>query len=319
MLGHGPWDLGWVEENAARIETTLLKILLSSAPGQSPNPRPWLFAPSGIGGHVDHVAIRLIVTRHYDRAGQMYRLGFYEDLHYASDFAARRAGFAGLLQAVPGKALHRHAWPLGDAVSRKLELIQLYAEPICRPAAFHRWLTPPRERRLRPMRRSGARKPPVRHEAGSSGQLDLMFVDASPDRVASQSVAQDRCAVDDGLVFLIGFIDYISGWEISWSVIYVIPITIAAWYIGTGFAYALSALSVILWLAGDFCNRTASFELAHTVWNSAIRLIFYYLIIRMLVYIGRLPPSLRTGCFSAPRISGKKSPAASGWSANCSR
>jgi len=90
------------------------------------------------------------------------------------------------------------------------------------------------------------------------------------------------------LVFLIGFIDYISGWEISWSVIYVIPITIAAWYIGTGFAYALSALSVILWLAGDFATGLQVSSLLIPVWNSAIRLIFYYLIIRMLVYIRSL-------------------------------
>jgi signal transduction histidine kinase len=91
-----------------------------------------------------------------------------------------------------------------------------------------------------------------------------------------------------GMIFLIGFIDWISGWEISWSVIYVFPIAIAAWYIGPGFAYALSALSVILWITGDFATGLQVSSLLIPVWNSAIRLIFYYVIIRMLVYIRSL-------------------------------
>src|SRR5690349_8277557 len=56
------------------------------------------------------------------------------------------------------------------------------------------------------------------------------------------------------IVLAIGFIDYVSGWEISWSVIYVFPIAIAVWYVGPGLAYALSFLSVALWMAGDFAT-----------------------------------------------------------------
>jgi len=87
------------------------------------------------------------------------------------------------------------------------------------------------------------------------------------------------------IVLIIGFVDYISGWEISWSVVYVLPIAIAVWYVGPGLAYALSFLSIALWVAGDFANGLQVSSWLVPVWNSAIRLIFYDIFIRLLAYI----------------------------------
>ena len=87
-----------------------------------------------------------------------------------------------------------------------------------------------------------------------------------------------------GSVLLIGIIDYFSGFEISWSVIYVLPISIAVWYVGPGLAYVLSIVSIGLWLAGDFASGLQVSSWIVPVWNSAIRLMLYHIIIQLLVY-----------------------------------
>jgi len=40
-----------------------------------------------------------VVARHYDRLAPLYRLGFYEDLHYASEPMARDVGLQSLQRA----------------------------------------------------------------------------------------------------------------------------------------------------------------------------------------------------------------------------
>lgn len=44
------------------------------------------------------------------------------------------------------------------------------------------------------------------------------------------------------LVLIIGYIDYITGAWISLSVVYVVPIAIAAWYLGRLYAYTLAGI-----------------------------------------------------------------------------
>src|SRR5205814_6973835 len=97
------------DDNARRIEELLIGHLLRLAAERGQAARPWLFCPSGIGGHVDHVAIRLVIVQHYDRLAALYRLAFYEDLPYASQPRARLAGLSQLLRGLHGRSLRRHA------------------------------------------------------------------------------------------------------------------------------------------------------------------------------------------------------------------
>lgn len=133
LLGYGPFDLGRVDENLGRVETVLVEAVLALAVAGGGRERPWLFCPCGIGGHVDHVAIRMAITRHYEPLAQRYRIGFYEDLHYASNAASRRSGIDALLQALPDRALHRLGLPLGAAEATKLSLIRHYRSQFLHP------------------------------------------------------------------------------------------------------------------------------------------------------------------------------------------
>jgi LmbE family N-acetylglucosaminyl deacetylase len=132
LLGRGSRDLSWAGENADRIEPVLMKAVMNAA-ARSRGVRPWLFCPSGIGGHVDHVAIRMGVVRHLDRLNRYFRIAFYEDLHYASHPIVRSSGIARLLQDLPRRSFRRHVLPLGEGVAAKLALIRLYASQFLDP------------------------------------------------------------------------------------------------------------------------------------------------------------------------------------------
>lgn len=122
-LGRRAFDVSWLNENLQRIKSPLLDALLS---GKLSSVRPWLFCPTGIGGHVDHVAIRMLVNQNFDQLSQSYRIGCYEDLHYASSAAARSVGINNLLWEMRARNLRRYVFPLGDYEAKKLALIPFY-------------------------------------------------------------------------------------------------------------------------------------------------------------------------------------------------
>jgi signal transduction histidine kinase len=95
-----------------------------------------------------------------------------------------------------------------------------------------------------------------------------------------------------GLMAIIGVLDYLSGAEISLSVIYAFPIAIAAWYINRVAAYALSLLGVLLWIAVNFLNGIVVSTWLVPVWNASIRLAFYVLLIELLTQIRYLTRDL---------------------------
>ncbi len=132
-LGYRPFGLERVEENARRIGPPMFEALLPPAPDAISGARPWLFCPAGVGGHVDHVAIRMAIAERYDELAAKYRVAFYEDLHYASKPMARRIGVQHLLKAPFGKRLRRRASPLGDVAAKKLSLLKLYRSQFLEP------------------------------------------------------------------------------------------------------------------------------------------------------------------------------------------
>jgi signal transduction histidine kinase len=103
---------------------------------------------------------------------------------------------------------------------------------------------------------------------------------------------QSIVLITSAIVALIGLLDYLLGWQISLAAFYVYPIAIAAWYIGPGFAYLLSILSVALFSVGDVAADFPFSSWPIPVWNAAVRLVFYAILIHMLDYIRSLTAGL---------------------------
>ena len=103
---------------------------------------------------------------------------------------------------------------------------------------------------------------------------------------------RQNIAMQTAIVLLIGLVDYASGWQVSWSTVYAYPIALTALYVGVGWAYALSLLSVVLYTAGDVATGFQFDNWLIPVWNALIRLVFYVILIHMLVYIRALTQGL---------------------------
>jgi hypothetical protein len=92
------------------------------------------------------------------------------------------------------------------------------------------------------------------------------------------------------LVLLTGAIaavDYLTGWEISFSIFYIYPIFVASWYIGRRTGIVLAVLSSILWLIADLASGHQFSHVLIPGWNMAVRLVFFLLIGVSVPYLRR--------------------------------
>ena len=74
------------------------------------------------------------------------------------------------------------------------------------------------------------------------------------------------------LTIFIGFFDYITGAQISLSAFYLIPVTIAAWFVGIRFALFIAAACVGVWVAGNVVGGDDEFSTPFLIcWNAGIQ------------------------------------------------
>ncbi len=84
------------------------------------------------------------------------------------------------------------------------------------------------------------------------------------------------------IVLVVGAADYLTGFEISFSVFYLLAVSIAAWFVGRSFAVAISALSVVVSLAGDYKAGAQYSNSFVPVWNAVISLVSYLVVVWLL-------------------------------------
>jgi diguanylate cyclase (GGDEF)-like protein len=79
------------------------------------------------------------------------------------------------------------------------------------------------------------------------------------------------------MVFFLGFIDHATGYELSFSIFYLLPIMMVAWFGLRRHAVLVAFISAAMWLWADLIpgHRYSSF--AVPVWNAVTRLGFFLL------------------------------------------
>ena len=85
-----------------------------------------------------------------------------------------------------------------------------------------------------------------------------------------------------GLVAVVGLVDYFTGYAIFFSAFYLIPVALAAWFVGKVLGNMISMLSVAVWLMGDFAAGAHYPNLFVPVWNGAIALTVYFVVVKTL-------------------------------------
>ncbi len=68
-------------------------------------------------------------------------------------------------------------------------------------------------------------------------------------------------------VGLLGVVDYLTGYESAFSIFYLAPICVAAWYLGLVASLSLSLISAATWLAVDISSGHAYPHPAIAIWN----------------------------------------------------
>ncbi len=84
------------------------------------------------------------------------------------------------------------------------------------------------------------------------------------------------------LVVFVGVVDYLSGFETSFSIFYLLAIGLAAWFLGYGFASLISVLSVAVSLSGDMAKGAHYSSFFVLAWNTIILLSFYLVVVWLL-------------------------------------
>jgi signal transduction histidine kinase len=80
------------------------------------------------------------------------------------------------------------------------------------------------------------------------------------------------------LMILLGIIDFVTGPELSFSIFYVLPISLAAWYINRRAGIAFSLTSAVLWLSADLLGGHTYTHASIPFWNALVRLAFFLIV-----------------------------------------
>jgi LmbE family N-acetylglucosaminyl deacetylase len=123
VRGRTPSDRRHVSSDADQLGGRIVDQIVALHPGGAA--RPLLFAPSGIGGHLDHLIVVRAVLARVAELSRRYELLFYEDLHYSSNPGLRLVGLNRLLHWAGAPRAERIALPVRDP-AEKIELIRIY-------------------------------------------------------------------------------------------------------------------------------------------------------------------------------------------------
>jgi signal transduction histidine kinase len=84
------------------------------------------------------------------------------------------------------------------------------------------------------------------------------------------------------LLVIVGFADYLTGFERSLLVFYVMPVSLAAWFVSWRFAVIICLLSVVVWIAGDIAAGAIYSSSFVPFWNAAVAVTFFLVVIWLL-------------------------------------
>src|SRR5260370_34605417 len=84
------------------------------------------------------------------------------------------------------------------------------------------------------------------------------------------------------VVRAVGLVDYATSREISFSVFYLLALGLATWFVGRGFGFFISVLSVTVSLAGDLAAGGRYARRLGPFWNAAFALAFFSSVVRSL-------------------------------------
>lgn len=86
--------------------------------------------------------------------------------------------------------------------------------------------------------------------------------------IKSRWVITAGCAA---LLLVLGWLDYVTGYELGFFIFYSIPVAITAWHVGRLPAILMSFASALVWLMADSYSGQKYSSVFYVYWNIAVR------------------------------------------------
>ena len=84
------------------------------------------------------------------------------------------------------------------------------------------------------------------------------------------------------LVALVGYLDFVTGFEISLSFLYLVPIALATWYVNGRAGYWVTSVSVLTFILSNWAAGESYSQEIIRYWNAFTRLVIFVLVIWLL-------------------------------------
>jgi hypothetical protein len=84
------------------------------------------------------------------------------------------------------------------------------------------------------------------------------------------------------LVVILGLTDFVTGYEISFSIFYLAPVAFVSWFAGKRAGLTIALLSAVVWLAADVASGHPFPHFLVAFWNALVRLGFFVLTVILL-------------------------------------
>jgi signal transduction histidine kinase len=91
-----------------------------------------------------------------------------------------------------------------------------------------------------------------------------------------------------GIVFVVGYVDYLTGYETFFFVFYLIAVFISAWFVSVSFGVLISALSVTAWVSTNIAAGEHYSSYFVPIWNALIMFAFYLVVVGLLARLRKL-------------------------------
>ena len=92
-------------------------------------------------------------------------------------------------------------------------------------------------------------------------------------------------------ILLIAGVDYLTGDELSFSIFYLLPVILSAWYVSYAYSYTVSVMSAIAWFLIDHTSGDKYSYFVIPYWNAFVRFGFFIVVASL---IRRLHKALKT-------------------------
>ena len=87
---------------------------------------------------------------------------------------------------------------------------------------------------------------------------------------------------DTILIAGIGVVDFLTGYELAFSLFYLFPVSLVTWFAGRNLGVVASVVSALVWLAADIASGHPYPNPAIYYWNSIIRFSFFVIVTLLL-------------------------------------